>query len=67
MFIGFGVFLANASVKQSSFRLSEGELAHALALFCLLRDVPRAVERATVKGFACPVAFLRLTPAESAA
>ena len=40
VFIGFGVFLANASVKQSSFHLSEGELAHALALFCLLRDVP---------------------------
>jgi len=40
VFIGFGVFLANAAVKQASFRLSEGELAHALALFCQLREVP---------------------------
>jgi hypothetical protein len=40
VFIGFGVFLANAAVKQASFRMSEGELAHALALFCQLRDVP---------------------------
>ena len=29
-----------AAVKQASFRLSEGELAHALALFCQLRDLP---------------------------
>lgn len=40
IFIGFGVFLANAAVKQASFRLSEGELAHALALFCHLRELP---------------------------
>jgi class 3 adenylate cyclase len=42
-------------------------LASDPAVAPLLRDVPTAVERATVKGFACPVAFLRLTPAESAA
>lgn len=40
IFIGFGVFIANAAVKQASFRLSEGELAHALALFCRLRELP---------------------------
>jgi hypothetical protein len=40
VFIGFGVFLANAAVKQASFRMSEGELAHALALFCRLRELP---------------------------
>jgi hypothetical protein len=40
VFMGFGVFLANAAVKQASFRLSEGELAHALALFCQLRKLP---------------------------
>lgn len=40
VFIGFGVFLANTAVKQASFRLSEGELAHALALFCKLRELP---------------------------
>jgi hypothetical protein len=39
VFIGFGVFLANAAVKEARFRLSEGELAHALALFCQLRDL----------------------------
>jgi hypothetical protein len=40
VFIGFGVFLANAAVRQASFRLSEGEIAHALALFCRLREIP---------------------------
>jgi hypothetical protein len=40
VFVGFGVFLANAAVRQANFRLSEGELAHALALFCRLREVP---------------------------
>jgi len=39
VFIGFGVFLANAAVKQAGFRLSEGELAHAVALFCHLRGL----------------------------
>ena len=40
VFMGFGVFLANSAVRQASFQLSEGELAHALALFCLLRGLP---------------------------
>ena len=39
VFIGFGVFLANSSVKQTTYRLSEGELVYALALFCRLSDV----------------------------
>ena len=34
------MFLANSAVRQVRFQLSEGELAHALALFCLLRDLP---------------------------
>lgn len=36
VFMGFGVFVANASVSEPQ-GLNEGELAHALALFCLLR------------------------------
>jgi len=40
VFMGFGVFLANSAVRQAGFQLSEGELAHALALFCLLRGQP---------------------------
>ena len=32
--------MANSSVRQGKTRLSEGELAHALALFCLLRPIP---------------------------
>jgi len=40
VFMGFGIFLANSSVRQTRFQLSEGELAHALALFCQLRDLP---------------------------
>jgi hypothetical protein len=40
VFMGFGVFMANAAARQGHFLLSEGELAHALALFCLLRDLP---------------------------
>ena len=39
-FLGFGVFMVNASAQHAIFRLSEGELAHALALFCLLRGLP---------------------------
>ena len=40
VFMGFGVFLANSAVRQARYQLSEGELAHALAMFCLLRDLP---------------------------
>jgi hypothetical protein len=39
-FLGFGVFMLNAVARHAIFRLSEGELAHALALFCLLRGLP---------------------------
>jgi len=37
VFMGFGVFLCNSGVREIQFQLSEGELAHALAMFCLLR------------------------------
>ncbi len=40
VFMGFGIFLASSAVKQARYCLSEGELAHALALFCQLRDLP---------------------------
>jgi hypothetical protein len=39
-FLGFGLFMVNAAAQHAIFRLSEGELAHALALFCLLRRLP---------------------------
>ena len=39
-FLGFGVFVANTAARTRGFQLSEGELAHALALFCLLRELP---------------------------
>jgi class 3 adenylate cyclase len=42
-------------------------LAEDSAVAPLLRDVPSTVERATVKGFAAPVAFLRLQPSPSTA
>ena len=37
VFMGFGIFMANAAFETASFDLNEGELMHALALFCLLR------------------------------
>jgi hypothetical protein len=40
VFMGFGVFMANSSARAAQWDLNEGELAHALALFCLLRKVP---------------------------
>jgi hypothetical protein len=40
VFFGFGVFMMNSAVKGARYQLSEGELAHALALFCLLRRLP---------------------------
>jgi hypothetical protein len=40
VFMGFGIFLCNAGVRDTSYQLSEGELAHALAIFCLLRREP---------------------------
>ena len=39
-FIGFGLFVANAAAQYPIFHLNEGELAHALAMFCLLRRSP---------------------------
>jgi hypothetical protein len=40
VFLGFGLFAANTAARTRDFQLSEGELAHALALFCLLRELP---------------------------
>lgn len=40
VFLGFGVFLANSSARDPRWSLNEGELVHALALFCLLRNIP---------------------------
>ena len=39
-FLGFGMFAANTAARTRDFHLSEGELAHSLALFCLLRELP---------------------------
>jgi hypothetical protein len=40
VFMGFGLFMANSAVRDTEFHLNEGELVHALALFCLLRKLP---------------------------
>jgi hypothetical protein len=40
VFMGFGVFMANTAVRNPGFHLNEGELVHALAMFCLLRKLP---------------------------
>jgi len=40
VFMGFGLFMANSAASQVKYELSEGELAHALALFCLLGKNP---------------------------
>jgi hypothetical protein len=45
VFLGFGVFMANANVSSSRFELNEGELANALAMFCLLRRIdPESID-----------------------
>jgi hypothetical protein len=45
VFMGFGVFLANAAFENANYDLNEGELVHALAIFCLLRKIdPQSVE-----------------------
>jgi hypothetical protein len=45
VFMGFGVFMANTSAHSAHWDLNEGELAHALAMFCLLRKLdPDAVD-----------------------
>lgn len=40
VFLGFGVFMANSSAREAHWNLNEGELLHALALFCHLRKLP---------------------------
>ena len=40
VFLGFGVFMANATMESARYELNEGEFAHALAMFCLLRKIP---------------------------
>ena len=40
VFMGFGLFMANSAFRGESHQLNEGELAHALAMFCLLRKMP---------------------------
>lgn len=40
VFLGFGVFMANSAARQARWNLNEGELVHALALFCHLRKLP---------------------------
>lgn len=40
VFMGFGVFVANATLEGSGHQLNEGELVHALAIFCLLHKLP---------------------------
>jgi hypothetical protein len=45
VFMGFGVFLANSAVENAQYDLNEGELVHALAIFCLLQKMdPESVE-----------------------
>jgi hypothetical protein len=39
VFMGFGVFVANSALESTRHELNEGELVHALALFCLLRKI----------------------------
>ena len=40
VFMGFGVFMANAAARSAHLNLNEGELVHALAMFCVLRKLP---------------------------
>jgi hypothetical protein len=40
VFMGFGVFMANSALGCTGHGLNEGEIAHALAIFCLLRRMP---------------------------
>jgi len=45
VFMGFGVFMANSALVGAGHELNEGELAHALAIFCLLRRMsPEAID-----------------------
>lgn len=46
VFMGFGLFMANSAANQANYQLSEGELAHALAMFCLLgRNAPESADK----------------------
>jgi hypothetical protein len=40
VFMGFGVFVANAALESTVAHLNEGERVHALAVFCLLGRTP---------------------------
>jgi hypothetical protein len=50
VFMGFGIFMANAEFATARCALNEGELVHALALFCLLRKL----DPATIDGHLNP-------------
>jgi hypothetical protein len=39
VFMGFGLFMANAALVNAPYELNEGEFVHALAMFCLLRKL----------------------------
>jgi hypothetical protein len=39
VFMGFGLFMANAAFEGASYELNEGEFVHALAIFSLLRKL----------------------------
>jgi hypothetical protein len=39
IFMGFGVFAANSVLESTHHELNEGEVVHALAMFCLLRKI----------------------------
>ena len=46
VFTGFGLFMANSAANHVNYQLSEGELAHALAMFCLLgRKAPDSADK----------------------
>ncbi len=40
VFMGFGIFVSNSAVQATSYQMNEGELAHALAMFCQLCGLP---------------------------
>jgi hypothetical protein len=42
VFMGFGVFVANAALESPVAHLNEGECVHALAMYCLLGSTPPA-------------------------
>jgi hypothetical protein len=39
VYMGFGVFMANSAFSDARYELNEGEIVHALAMFCLLRKM----------------------------